>query len=417
MKTFISVLIVIPALLFCPGCTKPKSTHNTEESTDSDPVISNHWGNAETKNLELEEFRVFTAREGFAYNHHPQITSYRGRLLATWSSGIFNEDEPRQVMMLAFSDNDGNTWSAPITLFDRKKGKYNDLVHTSEGILPLGDMLYAFCGVDDYEAPYTILQDSIFPDQTKGRKLPYQLVKTDEYRTEIKTSVDGGISWSEAHVAIGDFIPNLKPVMTSSGRLIIPGNMSFPYTDGSPVSEEWKMSQVEGLPDQFIDAPRRFSEVQKEAGFPFEFCEASVVEMEDKTLRALFRTKHFVLAISESRDNGINWSAPRLTKFTDAESRFELGRLPDGRYFVLSCPKPRSARTPLILAVSEDGINFDRHFVLGDEPGTKARIPGRWKYGRYGYASYHIRGDQMYVIYSINKEDIALCKFKLKELN
>jgi hypothetical protein len=92
-----------------------------------------------------------------------------------------------------------------------------------------------------------------------------------------------------------------------------------------------------------------------------------------------------VLAVSESTDNGKSWSEPKLTGYTDCACRFHFGRLPDGRYFGLSCPKPRSGRTPMVLATSHDGVVFDRHYIVGDMSGTKARMPGHAKGGVYGY--------------------------------
>jgi len=74
------------------------------------------------------------------------------------------------------------------------------------------------------------------------------------------------------------------------------------------------------------------------------------------------------------------------------------------------------ARGPLRKARSLDGVAFDRHFVLGDEPGIPIRIPGLFKGGRYGYPYLHIMGDRGYVIYSVNKEDIAIGRFRLGDI-
>jgi hypothetical protein len=69
------------------------------------------------------------------------------------------------------------------------------------------------------------------------------------------------------------------------------------------------------------------------------------------------------------------------------------------------------------LAASKDGVVFDRHFILGDEPASKPRMPGSHKGGRYGYPHMHIMGDQAFVIYSVNKEDVWVCRFDLNELD
>ncbi|MEM1134364.1 MAG: sialidase family protein [Bacteroidota bacterium] len=400
--------------VFLSACNKAQQTHS-QNSTNS--PISNIWGKAITKKVAVKEFSVFIGKEGFAYNHHPQITSYKGKLLATWSSGIYNEDEPGQIMLLSSSTDEGETWSNPSPIFDKQQGKYNDLVYTSEGILLRNDTLFAFCGVYDYESTLEVKQDPVFPKMPEEGLLPYQKIATSAHRTELKISVDNGKTWSASKTIIKDFIPNLKPFETISGRLIIPGNMSFPYTDHSPISRKWKMSGVDGLPPNFIDAPRWFEIVQEEVKFSFQFCEASIIQLDNGTLKAFFRTNQKYLAVSESKNNGKSWTSPKLTDFTDCGSRFEFGILPDGRYFGITCPKPKSVRTPLILATSEDGRLFNKHFILGDEPATEARISGRWKYGRYGYPSFHFKDGKMYVIYSNNKEDIQLFRFSIAELN
>ena len=69
-----------------------------------------------------------------------------------------------------------------------------------------------------------------------------------------------------------------------------------------------------------------------------------------------------------------------------------------------------------MLATSEDGVTFDRHYVLGDEPAAPPRMAGHHKSGRYGYPSYHILDEMIYVVYSIAKEDIAVCRTPLAAL-
>lgn len=399
------------------GSSPANKDHNINLLPRIDSAYTNHWGEAETTDLELSEIEVFRATPGYAYNHHPQITSLGSQLLATWSSGIYNEDEPGQVMMFSVSNDHGNTWSDPTHIFGKKKGKFNDLVYTAEGIMEYNDTLVAFAGENDYEGLFLVEQDEIFPQPPEsGDFHDIVSVPTIGHRTLVKTSTDGGKNWSEETVIVENFIPNLKPYRTSSGRLILPGNMSFPYTDAAPWKPWWNHVAVNGLPEIFVDAPRWFQKTQEEIQSEFKFCEASIMELSDGTLQAFFRTNKKRLALSKSEDNGQSWSAPVLTNFTDCGSRFECGVLPDGRYFILSCPKPKSVRTPLVLATSTDGVVFDRHFVLGDEQATTARTAGRWKYGRYGYPTFHIVNNFLLVIYSVNKEDIRMFRFPLSYL-
>jgi predicted neuraminidase len=174
---------------------------------------------------------------------------------------------------------------------------------------------------------------------------------------------------------------------------------------------------IPGLPGDYVDDPEGHVKVMRHRKGMVHVCEGSFYETDSGILRMMLRTRDAQrLAVSESFDNGDTWSEPVFTDYTDCHCRFHFGRLPDGRYFGVSCPAPHSARTPLILAVSVDGDVFDHHYILGDEDNFLARIPGVHKSGRYGYPSYHIMEDIMFIIYSINKEDIAVCRFPLKLL-
>ena len=119
---------------------------------------------------------------------------------------------------------------------------------------------------------------------------------------------------------------------------------------------------------------------------------------------------------TESRDNGETWSEPAPTGYSDDSSKFHFGRLPDGRFYGVSNTVPDSSRrNPLVLCVSEDGVNFDQHFILRDEP-YEMKAEGMYKGGHYGYPHTLIHENYMYVIYSKCKETIEVTKFSLEQV-
>jgi len=197
----------------------------------------------------------------------------------------------------------------------------------------------------------------------------------------------------------------------------LPGNISFPWTEDPSGLSGWEKTGIPRLPDNYVDAPIRFLESFKYREDTVQWLEASFYELKNGTLRMMFRTDKKRLGVSESHDNGLTWSEPVLTNYTDNHNRFRFGSLPDGRIFGLTTPDPDGIREPLVLAVSEDGQNFAKHYVIGDEEPTEARIKGRWKYGRYGYPSHCFYEDYMFVIYTINKEDVAISRFRLSDLD
>jgi hypothetical protein len=64
-----------------------------------------------------------------------------------------------------------------------------------------------------------------------------------------------------------------------------------------------------------------------------------------------------------SPDNGKTWSNPVKTNFPDATSKFCGLRLQDGRYVLVSNPNPER-RDPMTIAVSDDGIHFNKMVYL-----------------------------------------------------
>jgi hypothetical protein len=80
---------------------------------------------------------------------------------------------------------------------------------------------------------------------------------------------------------------------------------------------------------------------------------------DNRTIVALYRdnSRSGFLRRGFSTDNGRTWTPAVQTNFPDATSKFSGVRLPDGRYLLVSNPRPRR-RDPLTLAVSRDGLVF-----------------------------------------------------------
>lgn len=69
-----------------------------------------------------------------------------------------------------------------------------------------------------------------------------------------------------------------------------------------------------------------------------------------------------------------------------------------------------------MLALSEDGVVFDQQFIIGSGKEHPPRYPGRHKGGLYGYPTCAVSGDILYVIYSLEKEDIVVSRIRLEDL-
>jgi hypothetical protein len=345
----------------------------------------------------------------------------RGRLYASWSNGIIQEDQPGQRMMFAVSENDGKTWSKESQITPPPIDKTS--TYTAEGIRSHEGKLIAYYGHYGY-ADRCLYWDGL----PNGRCIEDYRGSADEWVHKdtfaaVRVSDDAGRTWGAPIRNIEKFVPNLRPFPTHSGRLIVPGNITYPYTDDPAGIEGWKRAGLPRLPNWVVDDPEGFHKACIFRHDVRNYCEASFFQTDDGVIHMMQRIDRIVpnpseglLAVTQSADNGETWSEPMMTSYTDSGCRFQFGRLPDGRFFGLSCPSPRSDRTPLILATSQDGVVFDQHYELGGISGATPHIPGHHRNGIYGYPSCDIADGKMYIIYSRNKEDIYFSKLDLSAL-
>jgi hypothetical protein len=381
-------------------------------------TITNRYGSARVTPIKGRTVSLFQPpawQEG--YSHHAHITSLNGKLFATWSIGKMHEDGPGQRMVLSTSADLGENWTAPVTLVAPVRGEYADSCITNGGLHFYGTDIVGFFSSYDHtrDGLLRFAESGVHENWRPGTE------SVCDVHAGVMLSSDGGLTWRESDAHIPGLIINLAPTRLASGRLFATGHLLNGYTDDPSGLSGWKISPLPGLPDGYYERAGGHRPVLAEWRH-LSPCEGAIQEVAGKPLRLLMRTCKGHLAVAESLDDGASWSAPQLTQFTDCGSRFQFGRLPDGRHFALSCPDnttPRSGlrRTPLVLAVSEDGDVFDRHFVLGDEPDRPLNFPGAYKHGRYGYPYLHVLGDRVFVINSIAKEEIELHTFDLRSFD
>ena len=73
-------------------------------------------------------------------------------------------------------------------------------------------------------------------------------------------------------------------------------------------------------------------------------------------------------------------------------------------------------RRALLISISDDqGASFDRCFILRDEPAVK-RFDGQHKMDGWQYPYGYVWKNQLLVVHSVNKEDVAISAVKLRDL-
>ncbi len=339
-----------------------------------------------------EHVQLFKATDegGYRFSHHPGLVLFQGQLFCSWSNGIRHEDRPAQRVLYSHSA-DGRKWSPPQVLA-APTGKQDGCI--AAGFLVAGKTLVAY---------YTLRHDYPIHNLHHPKNGLFAITSSD------------GRRWSEPRrVATGFFIE--APKRLPGGRLLL---------GGEHVGPRWKSNQAR-MNLLVSDDPTGLSDWRQAAISPadaqpngitvFGYTEPCPFARRDGLIVAPFRNSSGFLYASTSQDNGLTWTVPRKTNFPDSTARFCTGQLPDGRIFLINNPGPgRLNRGLLTIALSDDGVTFDRAWLIRGEP-TKQRFVGKQKLDGWQYPNALVWNESLYVAYSVNKEDVWLTRISLSEL-
>ncbi len=356
--------------------------------------------------LAVESQMIYKAWSPWTYSHHAHIAHFQGRFYVMFSNGWIDEDDVGQRVMFSTSD-DFRSWSTPTPLVDTQMGEHWGLTFTAGGWHVHQDTLVAYIGEYEYDVP-------------PGTRKPDHIQETPHKntRTWAMTTRDG-CTWSKPIPIIERMIPNHGPQPTRSGRLIMAGGMMFPYTDDPAGLTGWTPTGIypRDMPHPYVDDSTGFWDAAPylDPGRPVTN-EGAFFQTDDGALHMFLRTRTGYLWHTTSDDDGKTWSPPGPTQFTDSVAKFHLGRLPDGRFYYVGNPSTRREyRTLLVLSLSEDGEDWTRSFILRNEE-TAPVFEGTYKDHGYQYPHTMILDGFLYVVYSINKEDIGVLRTDLSQL-
>lgn len=358
--------------------------------------------------LEPEQSCLYDAAlQSHHFCHHPALGVFQGKLFAMWSNGREGEDEIGQRVLYAVSA-DGKSWSSPKVLCEAFYGIRGINTLTAAGFHAHDGVLNAYVGAYEY-ACRERLTDSHGFSRTGS-----QCVETRLYAL---TSTDGE-TFSPPRDLGMPLCPNYGPGRLRDGRLLMTGNWAHAYTDDPAGLEGWTLrgfcSDPSLLEEPVRDDPGYFWKVSGAMGLANALCEGAFLE-EDGRIHMLHRSYGPVLYESDSTDGGETWSVPEPTEIPNGNSKFWLGRLPDGRCVYIGNPGPQTSRCPLVLSLADGDLVFDTHCLIESQPISR-KFPGIYKGGMYGYPHAVIYGDGLYVIYSVWKEDIRIARIPLADL-
>ncbi len=181
---------------------------------------------------------------------------------------------------------------------------------------------------------------------------------------EMKRSSDGGLTWHGHHVLPNGGIGPVKnkPVLLKDGTLLCPSsteddNWRIHFESTSDGGKTWNVFPA-------IHDGSNFSGIQP-----------SVLFHPEGRLQLLARSKEGSILSAWSEDQGKSWTAPEPSQLPNPNSGTDAVTLKDGRHLLIynhTSPVPGKwggPRSPLNLAISADGVEWDAVTILESEPG------------------------------------------------
>ncbi|MGF1924879.1 MAG: sialidase family protein [Bacteroidia bacterium] len=230
--------------------------------------------------------------------------------------------------------------------------------------------------------------------------------KPSEWWGMMKTSKDGGITWSEATKMPDGYIGPVKnkPTLLSNGNL---------FAASSKEGDGWKIHF-----EVTKDNDKTWRTIGPIAGPEFNAIQPSILEHKDGRLQILARSRNRAIVESWSTDNGETWSPLAKTNLPNNNSGTDALTMKNGKHvLVYNHVLPpgdlaKGARTPLNVSVSEDGVNWSAALILEDSP-----------ISQYSYPAVMQTSDGMlHFIYTWRREKIKHVvvdpsKLKLRKIN
>jgi hypothetical protein len=365
-------------------------------------------GFSEIDGVQNVELMRVTPETGM-YSHHPHILHDGERFFAAWSNHRVDEDGPGQRVLFSTSA-DGRQWTEPAECFPplgpaEPAGGQASLVLTSNGLHDAGGTVYAVVGINGIgprrfgsRPCYGNVARSVAPDGALGP----MFMLADEpppslegFEHDIAPPGDPRFAEAAAELIALRYRPDNCP--SWSFRPAGPGHEDYTVATGSWKSFGHSMLAADG----------------------HRMCEPTSYRRPDGVVVRLFRDLNrsrrvYASLFDEAQET---WSVPQRTNIPDSPSRAVAGRLPNGGVYLVgnqtwAALEGRGGRDPLVLSTSRDGVTFDRAWIIR-AGAPKMRHRGRHKGPGFQYPHATVVGDDLWVIYSINKEDVAVTRIPL----
>lgn len=221
-------------------------------------------------------------------------------------------------------------------------------------------------------------------------------------------SRDGGKTWSKREPLPKGFLGPIKnkPELID-GRLVCPsstesGGWKIHFEIYDPTAKTWHYVGP-------IEAEDAIPTAQPDKLKPIGCIQPSILKLADGRLQVLCRSQNGRLATSQSSDNGETWSRVTLTDVPNNQSGTDAVTLSDGRHLLIYnnfgtlMGTRKGSRTPLSIAISDDGAHWRHLMTLEDSP-----------IGEYSYpAIIEGRDGSIHLTYTWRRQRVVYKKIKL----
>jgi Neuraminidase (sialidase) len=287
----------------------------------------------------------YDLRNLHGFNHAPSVVALPGgRLLAAWFSGPF-EASVHQVILGAFSADQGRTWSKATVLQDFPRKSDFDPAFLADG-----RRTWFFFSAGRHNR-YPFVRDQ------KNEVGP------GSFNTYYRKSEDSGQTWSAPAVAHEKVFCRSNGIRLSSGELLLP---------------VYDVAEVAGVLKSADGGKtwRHIGGITTKAGSD----EPTIAELRSGAILMVLRTGDGYLWTVLSRDKGETWDKPRKTSMVAATTSHNLFRTRAGRLVLTHNESPPPTRTNLTVRVSDDdGQTWAEPFKLAEVvvPGPKEIVWSR----------------------------------------
>ncbi len=239
----------------------------------------------------------------------------------------------------------------------------------------------------------------------------------------VKMSFDAGKTWTKAFPLPEGYLGPIKnKIVDVDGKSIAPSSretggwkvyLEIAENRGKkthivgPLAADSALMTQDMLPNSDLKEDMESGGKSKQK--PIQAIQPSILIHKNGKLQILCRTRNGRIATAWSSDKGETWTPLTLTNLPNNNSGTDAVTLQDGRhvliYNAVATPPgaPKGVRTPLNIAVSEDGINWKMVMTLENSPVSQ-----------YSYPSIiHGRDGRIHAVYTWRRQRVKYVELKL----